>query len=43
MIYLLMQEDVEDIHTVAEYFEHQLGYEIYAVIGHSRGIKYTIE
>ncbi|KAG1057253.1 hypothetical protein G6F46_010801 [Rhizopus delemar] len=35
--YANMAEDVEDIHTVAEYFEHQLGYEIYAVIGHSRG------
>ncbi|CEI95297.1 hypothetical protein RMCBS344292_09487 [Rhizopus microsporus] len=35
--YANMKEDVEDIHTVAEYFENQLGYEIYAVIGHSRG------
>ncbi|CEG66362.1 hypothetical protein RMATCC62417_02958 [Rhizopus microsporus] len=35
--YANMKEDVEDIHTVAEYFEDQLGYEIYAVIGHSRG------
>ncbi|KAI8384055.1 hypothetical protein BD560DRAFT_293266, partial [Blakeslea trispora] len=31
-----MLEDTEDIHTVAEYFETK-GYQIYAVIGHSRG------
>ncbi|KAI8369866.1 tyrosine phosphatase family-domain-containing protein [Choanephora cucurbitarum] len=31
-----MLEDTEDIHTVAAYFEAK-GYEIYAVIGHSRG------
>ncbi|RCI04710.1 hypothetical protein CU098_004966 [Rhizopus stolonifer] len=35
--YANVAEDVEDLHTVANYFEHQLGYEIYAVIGHSRG------
>lgn len=32
----LSQEDTDDIHTVAKYFE-DLGYEVYAVIGHSRG------
>lgn len=30
------QEDTDDIHTVANHFEDS-GYEIYAVIGHSRG------
>ncbi|KAI9277865.1 protein-tyrosine phosphatase-like protein [Sporodiniella umbellata] len=35
--YANMAEDVEDIYTVANYFENQLGYEIYAIIGHSRG------
>ncbi|KAI8637892.1 protein-tyrosine phosphatase-like protein [Parasitella parasitica] len=34
--YCNILEDAEDIHTVAKYFE-ELGYEIYAVIGHSRG------
>ncbi|KAI8988774.1 tyrosine phosphatase family-domain-containing protein [Pilobolus umbonatus] len=34
--YANIVEDIEDIHTVADYFENQ-GYEIFAVIGHSRG------
>ncbi|KAG2209793.1 hypothetical protein INT47_001941 [Mucor saturninus] len=34
--YANILEDTEDIHTVANYFEDQ-GYEIFAVIGHSRG------
>ncbi|KAL0144371.1 protein-tyrosine phosphatase-like protein [Mucor lusitanicus] len=34
--YCNILEDTDDIHTVAKYFE-DLGYEIYAVIGHSRG------
>ncbi|KAI7899279.1 protein-tyrosine phosphatase-like protein [Cokeromyces recurvatus] len=34
--YCNILEDADDIHTVAKYFEN-LGYEIYAVIGHSRG------
>lgn len=34
--YANMEEDTEDIHTVARYFEQE-GYEIFAVIGHSRG------
>lgn len=34
LIYL--QDDVQDIRTVASYFEGK-GYQIYAIIGHSRG------
>ncbi|CEP15548.1 hypothetical protein [Parasitella parasitica] len=34
--YCNILEDTDDIHTVAKYFE-DLGYEIYAVVGHSRG------
>ncbi|KAI8391055.1 uncharacterized protein BYT42DRAFT_180669 [Radiomyces spectabilis] len=34
--YANMTEDTEDIHTVASHFEKQ-GYQIFAVIGHSRG------
>ncbi|KAG1117205.1 hypothetical protein G6F42_013497 [Rhizopus arrhizus] len=34
--YCNILEDTDDIHTVAKYFE-DLGYEVYAVIGHSRG------
>ncbi|GAA5813559.1 hypothetical protein MFLAVUS_007041 [Mucor flavus] len=34
--YANIQEDADDIHTVAEHFE-KIGYEIYGVIGHSRG------
>ena len=33
-----LQEDTEDYHTVANYFEQQ-GYEIFAIVGHSRGMK----
>jgi len=31
-----LQDDVQDIRTVASYFEGK-GYQIYAIIGHSRG------
>lgn len=32
----ICQEDAEDLHTVAKYFENQ-GYDIWAIVGHSRG------
>jgi hypothetical protein len=38
---IVLQDDVEDIKTVTSYFESK-GYQIYAIIGHSRGMRITL-
>jgi len=39
---IILQDDVEDIKTVTSYFESK-GYQIYAIVGHSRGMRITLD